>query len=104
MEDRVDVGGPGPVGWEVQPPASAASGEGGWGVEDLVLQGAGFGPGEVAVTAEELEPGDEVAGDGLDAVPGGVDGEFLGGQSFRAGGVAVFEVVFDSGVDPVAAV
>ena len=37
------------------------------------------GPGEVAVAAQQLEPGDEVAGDGLGAVPGGVDGEFLGG-------------------------
>jgi hypothetical protein len=91
-------------GWEVQPALSAASGEDGWGVEDLVLQGFGFGAGEVACAGEELQPGGEVAGDGLGAVPGGVDGELLGGQAFRAGGVAVFEVVFDSGVDPVAAV
>src|SRR6266700_4179596 len=103
-EDGLDVGGPGPVGWEVQPALSAASGEDGWGVEDLVLQGFGFGAGEVACAGEELQPGGEVAGDGLGAVPGGVDGELLGGQAFRAGGVAVFEVVLDSGVDPVAAV
>jgi hypothetical protein len=48
LEDRLDVGTPGPVGWEVQPASSSASGEGGRGVEDLELQGAGFGPGEVA--------------------------------------------------------
>ena len=41
LEDGLDVGGPGPVGWEVQRSLSAASGEGGWGVEDLVLQGLG---------------------------------------------------------------
>lgn len=42
----------GPVGWEVQRSLSAASLQGGRGVEDLILQGFGFGSGEWAVAAE----------------------------------------------------
>jgi hypothetical protein len=103
-EDRLDGVGPGPVGWEVEPASPAAAGEGGRGVEDAVLQGGWFGAGEVVVAAEQAEPGDQVAGDGLGAVPGGVDGEVLGGRPVGAGVVADPEVVFDAGVDAVAGV
>ncbi len=48
--------------------------------------------GEAVVAAEEAEPGDQVAGDGLGAVPGSVGGEALGGQPVGAGVVGLVAV------------
>jgi hypothetical protein len=73
---------------QVQEALSPAAGEAGRGVEDLELPGGWFGAGEVAAGGEEFESGDQVGGDGLDAVPGGVDGVLIGGQAAGAGGVA----------------
>ena len=100
LEDCLEVAGPGPVGWKVQPAAPAAAGEGGRSMEDAVLQGGRFGTGQGVVAAEQAEPGDQVAGDGLGAVPGGVDREALGGQPVGAGVVAHPEMIFHAGVDP----
>jgi hypothetical protein len=50
----------------------------GGGVQHAVAQPLGFGGGQVAVEAEDLQPSDEVTGDGRGDAPGGVDGELAG--------------------------
>jgi hypothetical protein len=56
-----------------------SAGEPGGGVQDAVTQPLGFGGGEFSLQGKQLQPGDEVGGDGGEGAPGVVDGELAGG-------------------------
>jgi hypothetical protein len=71
-------------------------------VQESVAQCFRFYVGEFAVQGEQLQPREQVAGDGRGGAPGLVDGEVTGGQAAQAGVLAAADAVLDPGLGAVA--
>jgi hypothetical protein len=81
--------------------ATSAAGQPGGGVQDAVAQRFRLGPGQVAVQGDELQPGQQDAGDHGSAEPRLVDLVVARREVAEAGVLAGADDVLDAGMDAV---
>ena len=95
---------PGPGGGDFQGSAAPAADEAGGGVQDAVAQGLRLRFCEVAVQGQQLQPGQQDAGDHGRVEPRLVQPVVMRGEMPQAGVLAGADDVLDAGVDAVGGV